>query len=76
MALYEVVREIENECSRNQMRDVFFREIETDDPIGAVREMLKADREVEITMEVVDEDNCTVWTNSSGMIQRFLFTKI
>jgi hypothetical protein len=29
---YEVIREIFNKCSGNQMRDVFFEEIETDDP--------------------------------------------
>ena len=31
MAEYELVREIQNSCSGNQMRDVFFEEIETDD---------------------------------------------
>ena len=41
MPLYEVVREIENQCARNQMRDVFFEEIETDDPLAAVRNLLK-----------------------------------
>ena len=29
---YEVIRNIENSCSNNQMRDVFYEEIETDDP--------------------------------------------
>ena len=29
---YETVWEIFNECANNQMRDVFFDEIETDDP--------------------------------------------
>ena len=29
---YEVIRNIENNCKNNQMRDVFFEEIETDDP--------------------------------------------
>jgi len=29
---YEVIRNIENNCSNNQMRDVFYEEIETDDP--------------------------------------------
>jgi hypothetical protein len=29
---YEMIREIFNKCSGNQMRDVFFDEIETDDP--------------------------------------------
>ena len=32
MAEYEVVREVQNLCGNNQMRDVFFEEIETDDP--------------------------------------------
>ena len=29
---YEVIRNIENNCKNNQMRDVFFEEIETDNP--------------------------------------------
>ena len=41
MAWYEVVREIENQCARNQMRDVFFEEIETDDPLMTVQNLLK-----------------------------------
>lgn len=32
MQSYEVVREVENQCANNQMRDIFFEEIETDDP--------------------------------------------
>ena len=32
MAAYEVVREIQNLCRNNQMRDVFIDEVETDDP--------------------------------------------
>ena len=54
MALYEVVREIENSCERNQMRDVFFDEIETDDPISAVRSLLKGDQNAQLRMEVLD----------------------
>ena len=30
--IYEVIREIKNECGNNQMRDVFFDEVEMDDP--------------------------------------------
>ena len=37
MKKYEVVREIENSCANNQMRNVFFVEIETDDLLEAVR---------------------------------------
>ena len=75
MAEYEVVREIQNSCSNNQMRDVFFDEVETDDPVEYVRALLKADLD-EITVERVDEDNVTIFANSSGLIQKFLFTRI
>ena len=30
MQSYEVVREVENQCANNQMRDIFFEEIETE----------------------------------------------
>lgn len=76
MALYEVVREIENSCSRNQMRDVFFDEIETDDPLEAVRGLLKDERDAELTLETHGADSLTVYARSTGMTQRFLFTKI
>ena len=29
---YEMVREIKNLCPNNQMRDIFFDEVQTDDP--------------------------------------------
>jgi len=76
LALWEVVREIENECARNQMRDVFFDEIETDDPVAAVRAMLKDDPGAVLRSETINEENITVYADCSGMIQRFLFTKI
>ena len=76
MALYEVVREIENSCSRNQMRDVFFDEIETDDPLEAVRRLLRDETDPELTLEEHDCESLTVYAKSAGMTQRFLFTKI
>ena len=76
MALYEVVREIQNECANNQMRDVFFNEIETDDPEGYVRGLLGAEKSLEITKEITDEENITVFANCAGTIQRFVFTRI
>lgn len=76
MALYEVVREIENNCARNQMRDVFFDEIETDDPLEAVRRMLKDERQLELSLERRDADNLTVYASAPGMTQRFIFTRI
>ena len=54
MAEYEVVREVQNLCGNNQMRDVFFAEIETDDPVSWVRGFLKG-KDVELT---VDEKEC------------------
>ena len=76
MALYEVVREIQNECARNQMRDVFFDEIETDDPVAAVREMLRDEQNLELTVEDGDGENVTVFANCSGIVQKFVFSRI
>ena len=75
MAEYEVVREIQNSCANNQMRDVFFDEIETDDPEGYVRALLDDDA-AQMTVEVRDEDNLTVYACSHGLNQKFLFTRI
>lgn len=50
MAEYEVVREVQNLCGNNQMRDVFFAEIETNDPVSWVRGFLKG-KDVELTVD-------------------------
>ena len=75
MAEYEVVREIQNSCANNQMRDVFIDEIETDDPVGFVRSLLSSD-DTELTVEVKDAENLTVYARCNGLSQRFLITKI
>ena len=49
MQSYEVVREVENQCANNQMRDIFFEEIETDDPVGWLRDFVKG-KDVELTV--------------------------
>lgn len=41
MKRYEVIREIYNKCSGNQMRDVFFEEIETDNPASYVADIFQ-----------------------------------
>ena len=42
--IYEVIKEIKNDCANNQMRDVFFEEAEIADPDVWVRtKMPKAD---------------------------------
>ena len=48
MREYEMIREIFNQCSGNQMRDVFFSVVETDDPEALARSYAKG-REVEFT---------------------------
>ena len=73
MAQYELVREIPNLCRNNQMRDVFFDEIETDDPVAYVREFLK-DNQVEITAEQKADGGITVFAVADGLTQKFIFT--
>ena len=75
MAEYEMVREIQNQCPNNQMRDIFFEEVETDDPVECVRQMLK-DRDVQIDVQQGGNGTVTVFADCSGMIQKFVFTPI
>ena len=75
MAEYELVREIQNSCSGNQMRDVFFEEVETDDPAGYVKTLLGREPD-ELIVEQRDEDDLTVFVSLNGLRQRFLFTRI
>ena len=75
MAEYEVVREIQNSCSGNQMRDVFFDEVETDDPAEYVRSLLGGELD-ELTVEQVGEGSLTIHACCNGLRQKFLFTVI
>ena len=75
MQEYELVREIPNLCRNNQMRDVFFDEVETDDPETYVRQMLKGDR-VEVSSQKRDDGTVTVFADCDGLIQKFVFTPI
>lgn len=75
MKQYEVVREIENQCANNQMRDIFFDEVETDDPVAYVRNLLK-DRQTVITVDHPGPGRINVYADTSGMTQKFLFTEI
>lgn len=75
MAEYELVREIPNLCRNNQMRDIFFDEVETDDPVSYVRNFLK-DAKAEITVEHRVDGSVTVYAVADGLTQKFLFTPI
>ena len=75
MARYEVVREIENQCANTQMRDVFFREIDCADPIAWVQNEIKG-KQVNITTDKKANGDLTVFVESAGMTQKFLFTPL
>ncbi|MBQ8237486.1 MAG: hypothetical protein IJZ39_05015 [Oscillospiraceae bacterium] len=75
MAEYEVVREVKNLCRNNQMRDIFFDEVECDDPESYVRSVLRG-REIELTVEEGTAGRVTVHAVADGIIQRFVFTPI
>ncbi len=75
MKTYEVVREIPNLCANNQMRDVFFDEVETDDPVAYVKSILKG-KSVEITTDFPAPGRINVYANIAGMVQKFLFTEV
>ena len=73
MAEYELVREIQNLCRNNQMRDVFFEEVETEDPEAYVRTLLKG-RAVELTSDKRGDGGITVYASVDGLTQKFIFT--
>ena len=75
MAWYEMVREIPNLCRNNQMRDVFFDEVETDDPEAYVRRFLK-DAQTELTADRKPDGPVTVFAVADGLTQKFVFTRI
>ena len=70
---YELVREIQNLCPNNQMRDIFFDEVETDDPEGYVRTLLKGRAENLHTDRFAD-GRVTVYASCDGIPQKFIFT--
>ena len=92
MAEYEVVREVQNLCANNQMRDVFVRqietddtdavarsvffdEIETDDPVEWIRREVKG-KEVNLTVDRKADGSMTIYVESAGVSQKFLFTPV
>ena len=75
LAEYEVVREIQNSCEGNRMRDIFFDETETDDPVRWIRENYPAD-DPELDVHVNKRGEITVFAHTAGLNQKFLFTKI
>ncbi|MBQ7857662.1 MAG: hypothetical protein IJ351_03380 [Oscillospiraceae bacterium] len=75
MAEYELVHEIKNLCRNNQMRDIFFEEVECSDPETYLRARLKG-KAVELTTERGENGAVTIHAVVDGLIQKFVFTPI
>lgn len=72
---YEMVQEIQNSCPNNQMRDVFFEEVQTHDPESYVRALLKG-RVEELSSQKKADGSVTIHCLSDGLRHKFLFTPI
>ena len=75
MREYEVVREIKNSCPNNQMRDIFFEEIECEDPETWLRQRL-AGKMFELSAEPGRDGAMTIYALVDGMTEKFVFTPI
>ena len=72
---YELVHEIKNLCRNNQMRDIFFEEIECDSPEAWLRQKLKG-KEIDLTLEEGTNGAVTIHAVVDGLMQKFVFTPI
>ena len=71
---YETVWEIFNECANNQMRDVFFDEIETDDPEAYIRQKFP-DKNLKYEKTVEADGSLVFDIETSGIRQRLRLQK-
>ena len=75
MKEYEVVHEIFNRCSGNQMRDVFIEEAEIED-LEVYMTSRHQDREFTFEREDLEDGTVIYHVNTSGLLQRYTFTEI
>lgn len=75
MKCYETVWEIFNQCANNQMRDVFFDEIEIDDPEQFIRNKFKG-KSMTYEKEVLADGTILFHIDAAGIRQRYTFTEI
>lgn len=75
MKSYETVWEIYNQCSNNQMRDIFVDEIETNDPEEFILEKFKG-KHVTFEKSVLKDGTIVFDIMASGIKQRYSFTEI
>ncbi|MBS5083451.1 MAG: hypothetical protein E7B11_25915 [Clostridiales bacterium] len=75
MKSYETVWEIYNQCSNNQMRDIFVDEIETNDPEEFILDKFKG-KNVTFEKSVLKGGTIVFDIMASGIKQRYSFTEI
>ncbi len=75
MAEYELVHEIKNLCRNNQMRDVFFEEIQCEEPEAYLRQRL-AGKTLELSVERGSGGTVTIHAVVDGLMEKFVFTPI
>ena len=71
---YEMIREIFNRCSGNQMRDVFVQTVETDDPEQYLKDLL-AGKDVKLEKTEFADGSVVFDADIAGLRQRFSFTE-
>ncbi len=75
MAQYELVHEIQNLCRNNQMRDVYFQEVECDSPEAYVRSLLHG-KDIQLSIDETGPDTLTIHTTTDGLMEKFVFTRL
>ena len=75
MREYELVHEIQNQCPNNQMRDIFFDEIQCDAPETWLRQRL-AGKDFSLNVESGTGGAVTIYAQINGMTEKFVFTPI
>lgn len=72
---YELIREIFNKCSGNQMRDVFVSDVETGDPEKYLRDYFSG-KELDYDLTVTSDGSYIFDLTVDSLHQRFSFTPV
>lgn len=75
MKEYEMIWEIYNKCPRNQMRDIFVEEIETDDLDAFMQSKVKGE-DVVFEKHIQPDGTIIYDVRTSDIRQRYSFTEI
>lgn len=75
MMEYEVIREIFNSCSGNQMRDVSVTEVKIDDP-DKYMDQFRVGSDIQEDKTIKEDGTIIYDIVVNGLKQRFSFTKI